>query len=438
MTRKALSALFALLLASTSAFAAFREGPEILSAPLAQKPGALITAPVKEVASGQADFDKAALALAKEGRDLLLVGHTDAFGPKLLNQWLGLQYAVTSAYALSARLDIDLSRITCATMGESVELGVSGVSLYSQEPKPPEKTEPPTMVTVLSPTPGGEVGPEFQALWENDAKTVYWGREEDDSTMLWRIVTPKTPFSMPYPALAGRIALGADFGDDQGVGEAGWPMVKSDPAMTLTVQSLETGWAVVTGKLPAGSRDAYVWAGGIPYPITAEGGRFYAPVANFGVGMLVYAQAVDSRGRVAISPVLTLPENPEGDPKVIAVLTWEGDKVDLDLHGWRGAGHTQPQDPDPTMSGSAAKGVRLLFDGDGRSRASALIANDEKDLEVEVRAFSDLGGGAKATLFVVTDPGDRIMRRGRIIGPREIQGEYMWSRWCALNMRGGK
>lgn len=429
------------MLASVSgAHGAFREGPEVIAAPSIPKASPLNVTPLRSLSLPNLppQILETVGGLALSGRDILIVGHTDVFGPRLLNQSLALQYASITAYRLSEKLNIDLSRFHCGTAGELPEKGESGVSVYAADPKPPGEVEPPSTVAVLSPSPGGETAPEFIALWENDAKTVYWGREDSGKISLWRLSTPSTPFSMPYPARTAKIALGAEFGDDQGVGENAWPVPQPEPTMTLGIQSLETGWAVITGKVGPGSRDVYVWAGGIPYPAPLEGGRFSVAVVRYGQETPVYAQAVDAKGRVVAGPLLKLPPNPEGDPKVLAVLTWQGEDTDLDLHGWRGEGHTQPQDPDPAMSGTAARGVRLLFDGDGRSRASAIWADDDRDLEIEVRAFSDLGGGAKAMLYVVTDVGDPIMRRGRIIGPRNIEGDYMWSRWGAFSLRGKK
>ena len=385
-----------------------------------------------------ADFLQAVSSIIKMGRNVLLVGNTDQFGPKLLNQSLALQYAINTAYRLSSKLQVEPARFQCVSSGEDPAGGEAGIAVFSAELKPAPKPGVPASVMVLEPAADGELTSDFAAIWESDAKTVFWGREEGAVTSLWKVVTSGTPFQMPYPAKSARLALGVEFGDDQGLCEIGWKEAPVDKRLTLTVESLESGWARVSGKTPHGATNITVWAGGIPYPVAPEGLRFDANIAKFGNEMEVYAQANDSRGRLIVGPTLRMPPAEQGDPKVIAVLTWEGENTDLDLHCWKGDLHTQPQDPDPSMSERAAPGVRLLFDGDGRSRASALSARDDKDLEVVVRVFSDLGGGARAMLFIVTDPGDPIMRRGRIIGPRELSGDSIWSRWAALNLRGKK
>ena len=101
-----------------------------------------------------------------------------------------------------------------------------------------------------------------------------------------------------------------------------------------------------------------------------------------------------------------------------------------------GTAQTHPQDPDPAYSRTAARGVRLLFDGDGRQRVSALWVDTTEAVDIEVRCFNDFGGGAKALLYLLVNPGDAVLSTGRILGPRQLSKEPLWERWSAVRLKG--
>lgn len=428
------------LLIPPAAQALFTPGPHINQDPPRLTASPLATALKREFAGGMVPDALAGLLKEefRKGNEILVVGRTDSYGPRKLNEMIGLGHAASLTYLLAEKLGVDVSRFQCASEGEKPDMTEVGFSFYAAEPRPVPPVPPPSRVMVVSPEPGGLLSDEFRAIWENDAKAVLWGREEGHGSMFWRIRTPTVPFKMPYPALTGGMAVGAEFGDENGVGEGTWKTVIPDSRLTVSLEFLEPGWARLSGRVPPGSRNVVVWSGGIPYPVNADGGRFDVAVARYSGDLDTYVQAADPRGRVMASAPMRLPPDADGDPAAVAVLIWEGEDVDLDLHAWKSYGHTQPQDPDPLLSASAVPGARLLFDGDGRSRASALRIEDAKDVEIEVRLFSEFGKGAVATLYVVTDPGDPIMRRGMIIGPRELNGVPKWSRWSALSFREGK
>ena len=159
-------------------------------------------------------------------------------------------------------------------------------------------------------------------------------------------------------------------------------------------------------------------------------------MARFPTATDAYVQAINPRGQTVAGPVLSLPGSPEIRPRLLAVLIWEGDRADLDLHGWSKGHHTHPQDPDPALSPEAIPGTRLLFDGSGMRRASALVAESVESIQLVVTCFSDFGGGANAFLYVVTDPGDPVKRTGRLFGPRHLSRKATEERWPVMEWKG--
>ncbi|MBE0618485.1 MAG: hypothetical protein IH608_11250 [Proteobacteria bacterium] len=112
------------------------------------------------------------------------------------------------------------------------------------------------------------------------------------------------------------------------------------------------------------------------------------------------------------------------------MLVWEGEGADLDLHAWEGTGHTYAQDPDPAFSARAAPGTRLLFDGDSEGRAAAVASWGAGVLELEVWCYSDLSGrGARAWIYRIEKPGDRLDARRTCYGPRWMSRNPLKARW---------
>ncbi len=380
---------------------------------------------------------KMVAGIVAEGNGVLIVGYTDTVGPRLLNNSLGLQYAVNAANRLSTVTGAPSWLFSCASAGEELGGEESGISVYAVKlPKeaPRGETNP---VSILSPPAGGEVNGRFWSLWEGEVSDVVWGIEDEKGKVTaWRVNGSVTPLELPYPARSVGSALGVGYPDDNWVFKGGWKLPEVVEQLTLSVESLDTGSARLSGKLGKGYGDVVVWAGGIPYPASIDNGKFEVSVARFENDMEVYAQATDPKGSTVVGPLMTLPRSLADSPKLLAVLTWVGEDIDLDIHAWVGKAHTHPQDPDPAYSSKAAQGTRILFDGDTRTRATALWVDDTTNLEMDVRCFTDLGGGATAYMYIVIDPGDPVMRRGLILGPRRLSGEPSESRWPILSLKG--
>lgn len=374
--------------------------------------------------------------IVQTGRDVLVVGHTDGFGPKQLNRSLGLQYAVIAANRLARELKIDLSRFHCVSRGEDPTAGEPGIAIYAVGAAQYQPAAAGKALMLLSPATGRELAPNLWTLWEADASNAYWGVEDSTGAFLWKLPTTVPTLNVPYPAQAEKMAVGVEYPEGPALAEWTGRERKPDPLLTLNLESLEQGHAHLMGKAPPGVRKLHVWAGGIPYPVSVGGSRFYATVVRFGQDTKAYAQGVDAKGRVIFGPPLALPPNAEGDPAMIAVLTWEGEEAEVDFSGWRGSSHTSVTDPDPAISRVAAPGVKLLFAGGASERATALWIDDVASLELEARLSGE--GSAKAIAYVLTDPGDPVLRRGMILGPRILTNEPRAQRWVVLNLRDAK
>jgi hypothetical protein len=417
------------------AFARFKRGPELLEALPAEATKPLIWMGNKALARDvlPKPLVKVVEDILNDGKNVIIVGHADPVGPRLLNQALGLQYALGTAHRLVRTLMIESWRISCVSMGERDEKAESGIEIYAGEPPEPETQKPPSAVSILNPPTGGASTHQLWALWDNDASAVYWGIESAGDMITWRIASLTPPIKLPYPARSNASAIGAQYGDGRWVSGGEWKSPPLDPGLLLSVERLESGWALVTGRIPAHYDDIIVWSGGIPYPTATDGEKFEARVVRYGTGLKTYAQAANAKGHAVIGPSIELPRSLQDSPDLLAVLTWSGD-ADLDLHGWKKGRKTSPQDPDPDVSRTAAPGVRLLFDGDSRYRHSALWITGVEDLEIEVELFSDLGSGAKAVLYIIENPGDPVRRQATILGPRRLSDESLQKRWAAFGI----
>lgn len=374
---------------------------------------------------------------AAEGRSVLLVGRTDAFGPRALNRSLGLQYAVQAARGASAALGLDLSVFSCASVGEE-GLPEPGVEVFSWE-APPVRAVGSGRVTILEPAGNSASGGRFWSFWELGGAPVLWGAASAQGALVWELNRFASPVSLPLSAAATQAALGVWYPPGEAeTASVEHPALRAEPSLRLRFEPLES-WAVrLTGSVPAGYGDPTVWVCGIPYP-AAQGadGHFTVDAALLGRNNRAFLQAVDPYGRAAFGPWVDLPDGEGTQPDALAVLVWEGKDTDLDLAAWSGTRRTDPQDPDGAFSPRAVPGVRLLFDGDGSRPASALYLRGGADLELEVNCYSDLGGtGSVAWLYVVFHPGDPLRQRGKVLGPRQLSGRAVELRWPALTWKG--
>jgi hypothetical protein len=206
---------------------------------------------------------------------------------------------------------------------------------------------------------------------------------------------------------------------------------REEAGLALAVGEVEDGWARLRPTVPQGFFGVHVWSGGVPYPVALRaGGAAEVKVALLPGENRAYLQAVDARGRVAVGPEVALSPPGGEPPSRLTVLVWEGDGVDLDLHAWAGPARTHPQDPDAAFSSRAAPGTRLLFDGDAVGRASALASWSQDEEELEVWCYSDLSGaGARAWVYRIDRPDDRLELRRTVHGPRRMSSKPLEARW---------
>jgi hypothetical protein len=416
----------------------FRGGPAVLDQIPAGRGDALGAVSVEEALKGKWPQELLGRLQANlaQGRAVLLVGHTDPVGPRALNRSLGLQYAAEASRRLARELGVDLSRFACASEGEEGP-GKPGVTAFAL----PASVSPLAMqrVTLLEPVGTGASCGRLWGFWDQEGTGAEWALSGPEGETVWEADPGQAAVSVPCPPRASRAALGVAFpGEGPRVAGSDQPPAPEEPALALRLTGQGAWVAHLTGRLPSGWHNAVVWAGGVPYPVLpGQEGRFEADVVLMPAAGRAYAQALDPVGRLAVGPVLALPDG-EGDPPgLIAVLVWEAGEADLDLHGWSGERHTHPQDPDAAFSQTAVPGARLLFDGDGGRPASALAASGVESLDLEAQCYSDLGGeGSRAWLYVLAHPGDPLRERRRVLGPRRLSGRAVEVRWPILSWKG--
>lgn len=132
---RAMALAAALLLAAIAqpGHALFRNGPVML-----EKIPDGVSQPVSWIGNKALNRDimpqpliDAADKILKDGGSVLIVGHTDAVGPKALNHSLGLQYAVNTAHRLVAELGAEAWRFGCISLGEQEGKKESGIEVFA-------------------------------------------------------------------------------------------------------------------------------------------------------------------------------------------------------------------------------------------------------------------------------------------------------------------
>jgi len=363
---------------------------------------------------------------------ILLVGRTDAMGPASLNKSLGLQLAVNAAQELTKELSIEPWRISCASFGE-VAGEEPGILAYPWQPKLLSKTEPSRVLIKLAPPKSKAKGGNVWALWAPDSDDVIVGFERESKSSLWRLMPFENPAFLPFPALSTEIALAAGQGSEE-TAYAGLkpPRFSMDDSLKLNLIREEAWTAYLSAEIPEGYRDVVVWSSGIPYFLDkpSQGGRAEFKTALMTGANSAYIQAVTPQRRIVVGSELTLPDGPTKRPELLAILTWDNKAVDLDLHAWAGKRHTHPGNDDAYISSKAVNNTRLIFDGNGFEKASALVVWDLDGLSIEVRCFGAMGEEAtNAWVHLLSNPGDPEKETHTVLGPRLISERPMEFRW---------
>lgn len=428
------AACAATLFASASAGAEeFRGGPVVIPlppAPSLERP--LGFAPWGDVRAGrwpEGFAEGVRAALEREG-GVLLVGRTDPVGPGALNDSLGLQYAVRAAALLAAASAREIWRFACASAGEDAS-GPSGVTAFAWAP-PPAAGRSPSPVLVLDPAPDLPRGARLWSLWREGGQAALWSFTAGEAEQVWGPGPGSRQVFVSLPGRAEEAAVGAQYaGTGPAVVAVRPAPAREEPGLRLAVEEAEDGWARLGATVPEGFSMVQVWAAGVPYPVAPRaGGAAGVRVALLPGENRAYLQATDARGRVAVGPEVALPPLRGQPPVRLTVLVWEGDGVDLDLHAWSGPSHTHPQDPDAAFSARAAPHTRLLFDGDAAAPASALASWAPEEEDLEVWCYSDLSGaGARAWVYRIDRPDDRLEHRRTLHGPRRISANPLEARW---------
>ncbi len=432
--------LWALLAVAPWARAAVPWRPTVLDA----VPAAL---PVPVAAAGiptpdgplPAPFREAVRRALEQSGGVLLVGRTDAVGPRELNRALGLEYARAAAFSLAQELAVSPGRFGCASAGET---GGGAAGVVAVPWPPPELTEPESRPVALLLPAGDGPARDLWAVWAAGGRVVFSDAVEGGvkPRVPWQVPAPPGVARLPLSARTSRVAVAA--GDRlrwQAAAVSPVP-VDRDHRLSLSVAT-EGAWTVrLTGALPPGYTRPRVWAGGIPYPLqTDPAGRVDAEVVRTGRPIRAWLEADGPGGRPATGPPVAVGAAQGPRPSVLAVLVWEDGAVDLDLHLWEGSAHTRPGAPDPAFAPGAVPDTRVLLDGDGRIRASAVaVWGDSRTIQLEAWCFSGLGGRrTRAWVYAVAYPGDPVRERRWVYGPRWLSEAPLERRWPVLGFGGG-
>jgi hypothetical protein len=367
------------------------------------------------------------------GGGVFAVGQTDPIGPQSLNHALGLQFAVRVVRRLAGKLGVEASRFAAASRGEVAD-EPPGVVLHAWRP-PAGPSRAVGRLAVLEPLPGVASRGQFWGVWQGESERVLWAHGDTREPLLWEVPPHDRVLHLPVPGRSATAALaGALSGDVREAQQVEVSVPREDPALRLRVAAVEPGWVRARVRVPAEYRLPLVWAGGIPYRLVPDGrGEAEVALARVAADTRAYAQAVGPQGGSVVGPTLRLPDDGALLPDFVAVVVWEGNGVDLDLHVWDGPRHTYLGSPDAAYSDAAVPGVRLLFDGDAWRPASAVAGWGRRPPELAAQCYSDLeGGGAVAWFYVVDHPEDPLRVRRRIFGPRRLSENPAQSRWPVL------
>ena len=433
----ALATVLTLGSASPTRASPFRPGPTVFEELPTDIGDELGFVPRADTAAGR--WPPAVLSRAREelsaGGRILVVGQTDPVGPRSLNHSLGLQLAAHAARHLVEELGVEPTRFAAATRGESASRP-PGVTLL-QWTSPPDTDDQLGHLVVLEPLPGVSSRGRFWGIWKGDAKRVLWAHSRTDDLVVWEVPPHDRVVRLPAP---GRSTISALAGDlVEGTLEAQQVEVnphREDSALRLRVETVEQGWVRARVSVPDGYTRPLVWGGGIPYRLVPDArGEAEVALARIGAATEAYAQAQAPDGSAVVGPLLRLPDDGARVPNFVAVLVWEGDGVDLDLHAWDGSRHTHLASPDSTYSESAVSGVRLLFDGAAWQPASAVAGWGREPPELSVNCYSDLGGnGAQAWLYVVRHADDPVRLQRLLLGPRHLSERPTQVQWPVLRV----
>lgn len=422
----------------------FRSGPVVLADFTAPNEEPIGVIDWESVAGN--DFKVKDLRLIRDALNshggVLLAGRTDSMGPASLNKSLGLQYALNAAEALSGELSAELWRFSCASLGE-VAGEQPGIVVYPFQPKMDHPGTLDRLFVKLAPPKHSGDSADLYAFWARGAIEVLLGVDGDGGTLVWELSSLENPVYLPFSVYSTNIALGAGYGDGSAYSaDLRPPHAVNDDSLRLRLDH-EEGWtAHLVAEIPKGYASAVAWVSGIPYFVgTPVEGRADIEAALMPNGNTAYLQAIDPRGGVVAGPVVALPDGPTKSPELLAVLIWENEAVDLDLHAWSDGGHTFQEDPDSELSADAVPGTRLLFDGNGFKKASALLAWKAEGFSLDARCFGAMGGGGtRAWIHLISYPGDPLRQRHRLLGPRRMSERPLEQRWPfypALNADGG-
>ena len=183
--------LFLLMALSSPAHSLFRKGPVFLDE-MPEVEGKFAARAERIALMGEnlpAKFLETAREITAKGEGLLIVGHTDSTGPKLLNRSLGLQYAIYTANRLGAILGVEPWKFFCASAGESTEREDVWVEIFPwtlpPEPPPPGKAA----AIILEPVPEKQIGNRIHALKDSRVETLILATRGPEGETLWEAPT---------------------------------------------------------------------------------------------------------------------------------------------------------------------------------------------------------------------------------------------------------